>query len=187
VVARDSALTLPQTSRTSNPQHHAMAPDEDSWSRIYTRYPCRKLQIQTLLSLLQVFEHFSSGAKLTICQKNFPSPASLIAHGLEGTGKSSIVKAILENIGSPYAIVDSRECITGRQLLERIVSRCLDAVENSPQLPRCDSLSALHICLETIVQEKFILCLDGIDRQRDAPPTLLPALARMSEYVSRHA
>jgi origin recognition complex subunit 5 len=33
-------------------------------------------------------------------------------------------------------------------------------------------------------KDKFVLILDGIDRQRDAPPTLLPALARMGEVVS---
>lgn len=33
---------------------------------------------------------------------------------------------------------------------------------------------------------RFVLVLDAIDRQRDAPPTLLPALARLSEIVSYH-
>jgi hypothetical protein len=99
------------------------------------------------------------------------------------------VKAIIEKAGIPSAIVDSRECITSRQLLERTVSQCLDALADSgaefQQLPRCDSISALHVRLETILraQEKFILVFDGIDKQRDAPPTLLPALARLGEYV----
>ena len=30
---------------------------------------------------------------------------------------------------------------------------------------------------------RFVLVFDGIDRQRDAPHTLLPALARLSEIV----
>jgi origin recognition complex subunit 5 len=30
---------------------------------------------------------------------------------------------------------------------------------------------------------RFVLILDSIDKQRDAPPTLLPALARLSELV----
>lgn len=30
----------------------------------------------------------------------------------------------------------------------------------------------------------FVLVLDGMDRQRDAPPTLMPALARLCETVS---
>lgn len=31
---------------------------------------------------------------------------------------------------------------------------------------------------------RFVLVFDGIDRQREAPITLLPALARLSEIVS---
>ena len=112
-----------------------------------------------------------------------------MVHGLEATGKSSIVKAVLETANVPHTIVDSRECITGRQLLERTVSRCLDVVKgeriNTPELLRCDSLSALQICLENIFssQEKFVLVFDGVDKQRDAPPTTMPALARLGEYV----
>jgi len=112
-----------------------------------------------------------------------------VVHGLEATGKSSIVKAVLETAGVPHTIVDSKECITGRQLLERTVSRCLDVVKgeriNTLELLRCDSLSALQICLENIFssQEKFVLVFDGVDKQRDAPPTTMPALARLGEYV----
>lgn len=99
------------------------------------------------------------------------------------------MKAIIEKAGVPSAIVDSRECITSRQLLERIISQCLDALADSgaelQQLPRCDSISALHVHLESNLraQEKFILVFDGIDKQRDASPTLLPALARLGECV----
>ncbi len=31
---------------------------------------------------------------------------------------------------------------------------------------------------------RLVLVFDGIDRQKDAPPTLLPALARLGEVVS---
>lgn len=31
---------------------------------------------------------------------------------------------------------------------------------------------------------KFVLVFDGIDKQRETPPTLLPALARVGEIVS---
>jgi len=33
-------------------------------------------------------------------------------------------------------------------------------------------------------REKFILMFDDVDKQREAPPTLLPALARLGEIVS---
>jgi origin recognition complex subunit 5 len=32
-------------------------------------------------------------------------------------------------------------------------------------------------------QEQYTLVFDGIDQQREAPPTLLPALARLGEFV----
>ncbi|KAK1078995.1 hypothetical protein LTR33_006765 [Friedmanniomyces endolithicus] len=33
------------------------------------------------------------------------------------------------------------------------------------------------------MHEKFVLVFDGVDKQRESPPTLLPALARLGEYV----
>lgn len=30
---------------------------------------------------------------------------------------------------------------------------------------------------------RFVLVLDGLDKARDAPPTLVPAMARLSEIV----
>ena len=31
---------------------------------------------------------------------------------------------------------------------------------------------------------RFVLVFDGVDKQRDSPPTLVPALARLGEVVS---
>ena len=95
----------------------------------------------------------------------------------------------------PFAIVRSIECITARHLLERTIIACKDALgkiddgEAAQQLSsydgRCESLSSLTVQLERILRlkSKFILVFDGIDRQREAPSTLLPALARLGEIV----
>ena len=50
---------------------------------------------------------------------------------------------------------------------------------------RCENLSALTVHLQRLLkgQEKFVLVFDGVDKQREAPPTLLPALARLGEFV----
>ena len=50
---------------------------------------------------------------------------------------------------------------------------------------RCENISALAVHLQRLLegQEKFALVFDGVDKQRDAPPTLLPALARLGEFV----
>ena len=50
---------------------------------------------------------------------------------------------------------------------------------------RCENISALVSHLQSMLRshDKFVLVLDGIDQQREAPPTLLPALARLGEFV----
>ena len=92
----------------------------------------------------------------------------------------------------PHAILSSRECITGRHLLERSLAACAASIRALPEaeidLPaysRCESLSAFTVQLQRLLEgrEKFVLVLDGVDRQRDAPPTLFPALARIGEVV----
>jgi origin recognition complex subunit 5 len=112
---------------------------------------------------------------------------------LDATGKSSITKAILKGLKIPHTIINSRECITGRQLLERTLASCLDAVAEIPgsdvdvrQFLRCENLSALQVHLERLLQgqKRFTIVFDGIDRQREAPMTLIPALARFGEMVS---
>ena len=130
---------------------------------------------------------------LTTSQPTLPSPPLLVAHGLTCTGKSSIIKAYLALSGLPHAIINCRECITGRHLLERTVAGCLDAVdavdeEKIDRRPysRTENLNSLVVNLQRILQgrqRKFVLVFDGIDAQREAPPTLLPALARFGEMV----
>lgn len=88
--------------------------------------------------------------------------------------------------GIKYAIVRSKECITGRHLLERTVCAVADAVEK--QSPgRCENLAQLAVLLGKLLEGsrgRFVLVFDGVDKQRDAPPTLVPALARLGEVVS---
>lgn len=57
--------------------------------------------------------------------------------------------------------------------------------ESTEYSGRCENLSALTVHLQRLVakQQKFILVFDGVDKQREAPPTLLPALARLGEFV----
>ena len=50
---------------------------------------------------------------------------------------------------------------------------------------RCENMAALVEHLQRLLsrRQKFILLFDGIDKQREAPPTLLAALARLGEIV----
>ena len=104
------------------------------------------------------------------------------------------IKAILEGLGTFHAIVRSQECITSRHLLERAFKACIDAVKkHDDALPsealeaKCENVSALAVQLQRLLEgrEKFVLVFDGIDHQREAPPTLLPALGRMGEMVCK--
>jgi origin recognition complex subunit 5 len=125
-------------------------------------------------------------------QPSFPTPPTIVFHGLESTGKTSITKAVLESLEVPYALVDSRECITARHLLEQasIASRygaLQFAAENAAvgAQSRCETVNTLENHLEKTVHglPKFVLVFDGIDRQREMSPTLIPGLARLGSIV----
>lgn len=96
----------------------------------------------------------------------------------------------------PHAIVRSSECITGRHLLTKIIWNTLESLGQKEEWEksgkgRCEHVSGLAVLLEECLaarpvenQGKFVLVLDEIDRQREAPHTLLSALARLGEIVS---
>ncbi|MCJ1382573.1 hypothetical protein MMC17_005686 [Xylographa soralifera] len=155
---------------------------EDLLVFLNDQIPCRQVQIKQLACLLD---------------PTISNPSVLVLHGLEATGKSLTAKVILNSLLVPFAIVRSKECITARHLLERTIIACKDALgkiddgEAATHLSnfdgRCESLSSLTVQLErmTTLQSKFILIFDGIDRQREAPSTLLPALARLGEIIPK--
>ncbi len=115
-----------------------------------------------------------------------------MVHGPDAAGKSAIVREYLQSSGLSHAIVNCRECITGRHLLEQTISKCLDALDaysdtnfDTSRYVRCESLSALAVQLQALLENRgrFALVLDGVDKQREAPPTLFAALARFGEMV----
>ena len=115
-----------------------------------------------------------------------------MVHGLQATGKTSVVKAVLKARSLTHAIIDSKECITGRHLLERTLAATLEAVasgddplvDRSPY-QKCENIAALSAHLQRLLEGRgrIVLVFDGVDRQREAPPTLLPALARFGELI----
>ncbi|KAL9011162.1 MAG: hypothetical protein Q9173_003975, partial [Seirophora scorigena] len=138
---------------------------------------CRELQIQQLVCLIA---------------SAFPSPPNLVLHGSEATGKTLTINALLQSIDHPSAIIPSRECITTRHLLERTLTEVQHALGEDDEEARrvavdgrCESISAFVVQLQRLLRghhkKKFILVFDNIDRQREAAPTLLPALARLHE------
>ncbi|GIZ37068.1 hypothetical protein CKM354_000053100 [Cercospora kikuchii] len=153
-----------------------MLPDELLMS-LSEQWPCRDVPLRHLSALI-------SPAQST--------PSSVVVYGPKATGKSAIVRAFLESSKLRHALVRCQECVTGRHLLERIVSAVHEGIVQhevnghaEAYSGRCENISALVVHLQKLLerQEKFVLVLDGIDEQRDAPPTLLPALGRLGEVV----
>ncbi|KAE8447309.1 hypothetical protein EG329_010867 [Mollisiaceae sp. DMI_Dod_QoI] len=172
-------------------------PNELILNTLCSHFPCRGQQIRTLVTLISI-----SAAP---CR-------NLVLHGLEATGKSLITKALLKqlsekqtngHINGPegendhtirYAIVKSAECIGGRHLFEQTIGAVSAALDWPDSVGRCENLAQLVVEISRLIegwigssqngrQQRLVLVFDGIDRQRDAPPTLLPALARLAEII----
>ncbi|KAK5660864.1 hypothetical protein OQA88_12235 [Cercophora sp. LCS_1] len=160
-------------------------PDELLFTTLIQTFPCRDAQIRALATLLH------------------PTAApcrNLVLYGTEATGKSAITTALLEKLQTDEisedepslksAMVNSIECITSRHLFETITTKVAAALDWPHPPSKCETISQLTVELSKMLKHtprpptfRFILVLDAIDRQRDAPPTLLPALARLSETI----
>ena len=109
--------------------------------------------------------------------------------GFESTAKSSVVAEVLQALELPHAIVKSQETISQRHLLHKTLQSCVAALPEGSERSldqRCEHISTLGVQLQSLLEgrnEKFVLVLDGIDKQREAGPTLYPALARIGEMV----
>ncbi|KAI3320604.1 origin recognition complex subunit Orc5 [Xylariaceae sp. AK1471] len=154
---------------------------DDLLASLFTSFPGRDAQINALTTLIH--------PHIAPCH-------NVVVHGTEATGKSAIIGELLQTLrnDSPsdlnYAIVKSTECVTARHLFERTAGMVEDALQNGCTPGRCETLAALTAELtkmlkyvERDARSRFVLVFDGIDRQRDAPPTLLPAIARLSEII----
>lgn len=120
-------------------------------------------------------------------------------HGVSATCKTTILRSVLSTLEVRHAFVRSSECITARHLLTKILWNTLEALGQKDEWEkygkgRCEHVSTLAVLLEECLaaraeeqRGKFVLVLDEIDRQREAPPTLLSALARLGEIVSRQS
>ncbi|KAI0845790.1 origin recognition complex subunit 5 C-terminus-domain-containing protein [Daldinia vernicosa] len=169
---------------------------DDLLAALIESFPCRDAQIRALATLLY--------PRAAPCR-------NLIIHGTEATGKSAVTARLLEALSSAssssssgndapplfnHAVVKSVECVTARHLYERAVALVGDALRwegrtATTTIGRCETVAALTVELTKMLKydqpqerdSRFVLVFDGIDRQREAPPTLLPALARLSEII----
>ncbi len=76
--------------------------------------------------------------------------------------------------------------------MEQTVGAVARALGSAKIVGRCENLAQLAVKIGKLVedwtapeQRRLVLVFDGIDHQKDAPPTMLPALARLGEIVSQ--
>lgn len=120
----------------------------------------------------------------------FPSPAVLVAYGLENSNKTNVITSVLEKREYQYAVIRSRECLSPRHLLSKIFAEVIEAFGLESQLGRyvrVDSLNALLENMRKISRDtcgrRFVVVIEDIDRLKQAGTMLLPALARLGDQV----
>ncbi|KAK2624193.1 hypothetical protein QTJ16_006143 [Diplocarpon rosae] len=174
-------------------------PSEITLSTLCAQFPCRDQQIRTLAALTSIRGVGSRNIILHGLEATGKSAiAKALLEELSNPPSSSRTKSAGHSKDSlRYAFVKSVECIGGRHLLEQTVGAVAKAVDSEDNVGRCENLSQLTVELGKLLdgwapsatadeqggKQRFVLVFDGIDRQRDAPPTLLPALARLSEII----
>lgn len=88
-----------------------------------------------------------------------------------------------------YVVVNCQECLNQRHLLSKIFARCVSVHKQEEDLDRydrVDSINALASNLRRLLHkrtEKLVVVVVGVDQQRGATATLLPALARLGNLV----
>lgn len=81
------------------------------------------------------------------------SPASIVIHGLEATGKTLVLRSFLESSGSSFSWVPCHECVTTRHLIERIAATVCESLGAVESAARCENVSALAVQLQQTLKE----------------------------------
>ena len=166
------------------------------------QWPCREQQVRQLSVLLHPTR--PSPSTIVLYGAHATGKSSIVRSYLEASSSSPPSSSSDGRL--QHAIIRCRECVTGRHLLERTVAAVHAATTASASASnasgengsgsgggggsgsyagRCETISALAVHLQHLLAQrpKFVLVFDGIDQQREAPPTVLPALARLGETV----
>jgi origin recognition complex subunit 5 len=109
----------------------------------------------------------------------------LVLYGLEATGKSSVIKAVLEALTAlpastapnghsedstaedilQFTIVKCAECITGRHLLEQTVGAVAKAVGWTGTMGRCENLAQCVIELGRLLNDQVPNSTSSVKRR----------------------
>nr|XP_020668664.1 origin recognition complex subunit 5 isoform X2 [Pogona vitticeps] len=113
---------------------------EETLLRLESLVPCRESQVSTLLSLFGERQHYS-----------FPA---LFIYGHTSSGKTYVVKTLLQTLELPHVFINCTQCFTSRLLLEEILRQLqhLSTKEEHPSLISCDSFNDfVCICKQTMM------------------------------------
>ncbi|KAK4144081.1 origin recognition complex subunit 5 C-terminus-domain-containing protein [Dichotomopilus funicola] len=179
-------------------------PDEAKLAALNRIFPCREPQIRALATLLYpgaapcrnlviygTEATGKSGVTAALLSLFSGQAESVTADDVEDQLDGQL-NGHVDDDDTPlqYAMVNSSECITSRHLFETVVGKVSTALHWDAAPARCETVSSLTVELSKMLKYnsrpdgfRFVLVFDAIDRQRDAPHTLLPALARLSEII----
>lgn len=124
-------------------------------------------------------------------QPSYPSPPTLIVHGPEDTGKTLILRALLDHSDARFAWVSAGECISAREAVGRIAQEVGDALGLGEALAggaaaAAGDVGALAGGLKGALRgvDKFLLVLDGADGLGgEMGGMFLAGVARLGEGV----
>ncbi|XP_030072882.1 origin recognition complex subunit 5 [Microcaecilia unicolor] len=140
---------------------------------------CRESQISTLLSIFGECEHFS-----------FPS---IFIYGHTATGKTYVMKTLLEVLELPHVIVNCIECFTSRLLFEEILSQlnshCTTLEKAFSFCERCDTFNDFvrlykQVTLDQDLKNQTVyIVLDKAEHLREMDVNLLAGFQRLQELT----
>lgn len=134
------------------------------------------------LQLEQLYNFFGNGDE--------PYPSSIYIYGATSTGKSTVIKYLLEKLEIKHAIVNLNECYSSKILFESILNKLTQfEVDPSSGQPfaKCDNLMdfIFHLkkCSERIELDGSVIVLDKAEQLRQMDYNLLPSFLRLRELT----
>lgn len=138
---------------------------------------CRDTQIK-LLSVL-----------LSNCAQEMPQ--SILVHGEPSTGKSTVLKHLLDQSGINHSIILAEQCLTTRILLQRTFRAVVE--DSGKSLADdfeiiCENVTAFMALLERFqteydFAEPHVIVLDGLDKLHENPSEIYHCFTRLNEMT----
>lgn len=150
--------------------------NDSTYDELMRSFPGRDKQITQLYNYLG--------------HRNEPLPNSIYIYGGSGTGKTAIVKNLLESLAINHAFVNLIECYSSKILFESILNQLtgfkIDPTKGQP-FTKCDNMMDFVSCLQRYSQETnlngSIVVLDKSEQLRQMDYNLLPGFLRMRELT----